>query len=63
MLNVSTGHETSVAGLASLLGLKTELRPGRAGEILRSCLDPTAAAQSLGWRAKMSLADGLETIR
>ena len=37
--------------------------PGRAGEILRSCLDPTAAAQALGWRAKLSLADGLETIR
>ena len=38
--------------LARLLGLETELQPGRAGEILRSCLDPTAAAQALGWSAE-----------
>lgn len=63
VLNVSTGHETSVFGLAKLLGLNMQFQPGRAGEISRSCLDPTAAAQSLGWRAEMTLADGLETIR
>lgn len=63
VLNVSTGHETSVFGLAKLLGLDMQFKPGRAGEISRSCLDPTSAAQSLGWRAEMTLADGLETIR
>jgi len=63
VLNVSTGHETSVFGLAKLLGLDMQFKPGRAGEISRSCLDPTSAAQSLGWRAEVTLADGLETIR
>lgn len=63
VLNVSTGHETSVFGLAKLLGLDMRFQPGRAGEISRSCLDPTAAAQSLGWRAEITLAEGLETIR
>lgn len=62
VFNVATGQETSVAGLARLLGLATDLQPGRAGEVLRSCLDPTAAARALGWKAEMSLADGLETI-
>jgi UDP-glucose 4-epimerase len=63
VLNVSTGRETSVAELASLLRLETRHEPGRAGEIARSCLDPTAALRSLGWRAQVSLAEGLERIR
>jgi UDP-glucose 4-epimerase len=62
VLNVSTGRETSVGDLARLLGLRTEQRPGRAGEVARSCLDPAAADRALGWRATMALADGLETI-
>jgi UDP-glucose 4-epimerase len=63
VLNVSTGRETSVAELARHLGLTTDPKPGRAGEISRSCLDPTAALKSLGWRARVSLAEGLERIR
>jgi UDP-glucose 4-epimerase len=58
-LNVSTGRETSLTELAAALGVKTELGPGRAGEIRRSCLDPGAAAELLGWTARTPLADGL----
>jgi UDP-glucose 4-epimerase len=58
-LNVSTGRETSVAELARLLGLETDQRPGRAGEISRSCLDPARSERALGWRARVALADAL----
>jgi UDP-glucose 4-epimerase len=63
VLNVSTGRETSVAELASLLNLAPEHRPGRPGEVQRSCRDPSAALHNLGWRAQVSLAGGLEHIR
>ncbi|MBE2318732.1 GDP-mannose 4,6-dehydratase [Solirubrobacter sp. CPCC 204708] len=61
-LNVSTGSETSVMELARLLGLEPEQRPGRAGEISRSCLDPSRAEQALGWRAQVPLADALADV-
>jgi UDP-glucose 4-epimerase len=60
-LNISTGAETSVAALAAELGVAVEPAPGRLGEISRSSLDPSAAAQRLGWSARTSLAAGLET--
>jgi UDP-glucose 4-epimerase len=64
VMNVSTGTETSVRDLADRLGLETRFAPHRAGEVDRSCLDPTAAAERLGWRAEVPLADGLErTLR
>ena len=62
VLNVSTGNETSVAELARQFGLETVNQPGRAGEISRSCLDPSAARRALGWHARTSLADGLKTL-
>jgi UDP-glucose 4-epimerase len=34
--------------------------PGRLGEIRRSCLDPRAAANRLGWAARTPLPEGLE---
>jgi UDP-glucose 4-epimerase len=64
VVNVSTGTETSVRDLADRLGLETRFAPHRAGEVDRSCLDPTAAAERLGWRAEVPLADGLDcTLR
>jgi len=63
VLNVSTGHETSVAELAELFGVRTDGQPGRPGEVTRSCLDPSAAQQALGWRARVTLAEGLRTLR
>ena len=58
--NVATGRETTVLEVAEALGLQTEFAPERPGEVRRSCLDPTAAAELLGWRARTGLSDGLE---
>lgn len=58
-LNISTGIETSVCELAEALDLAYDFAPGRAGEIERSCLDPSAAAAELGWRPAVPLANGL----
>ena len=58
-LNISTGVETSVRELAEELDLAYDFAPGRAGEIERSCLDPSAAAAELGWRPAVPLANGL----
>jgi UDP-glucose 4-epimerase len=38
---------------------RAEHAAGRAGEQRRSCIDPSAAASALGWRAEVSLEDGL----
>jgi UDP-glucose 4-epimerase len=59
-LNVGTGRETSLLELAAELTLETEPRPGRLGEVRRSCLDPGAAERALGWMARTPLRDGLE---
>jgi UDP-glucose 4-epimerase len=64
--NISTGVETDVAALYQALqdavgtALEPALAPLRPGELERSCLDPSRAAQGLGWRAEMNLREGLE---
>jgi UDP-glucose 4-epimerase len=58
-LNVSTGIETSLGYLARELRLVTTPAPARAGEIKRSCLDPSAIRQALGWQARVDLDEGL----
>ena len=63
-LNISTGMRTSILELAQEMGLRHRLVPGRVGEITHSCLDPTAAADSLGWRSCVGLTEGLRvTVR
>jgi len=57
--NIATGRETSVLALAQALGLRVHFAPARAGEVERSCLEPAAAAERLGWQAATGLADGL----
>jgi UDP-glucose 4-epimerase len=59
VLNVSTGQETSLLELASRLGLDITHEEGRAGEIQRSVLDPSATEAAIGWRAEVGLAEGL----
>jgi UDP-glucose 4-epimerase len=59
VLNVGTGLETNLVDLAAHLKLPTRHAPSRAGEIVRSCLDPSAAQRALAWSAKTSLSDGL----
>jgi UDP-glucose 4-epimerase len=58
-VNVATGVETTLLDVTDALELPYELAPGRPGEIARSCLDASVAAQELGWRASTPLADGL----
>ena len=58
-LNIATGAEVSVLELVAALGLAHDLAPPRAGEVARSCLDPSAAERVLGWRAHVTLTDGL----
>jgi UDP-glucose 4-epimerase len=63
--NIATGVETPVAKLFEILaaaaGSSVEplQLPLREGELERSCLDPSRAAQDLRWRAQIGLEDGL----
>jgi UDP-glucose 4-epimerase len=65
IFNVGTGIETSVNELhaACRRAAGVELSPARAdaraGDVLRSVIDPSHAERELGWRAKTSLAEGL----
>jgi UDP-glucose 4-epimerase len=68
--NIGTGVETSVNRLAELLNraapspVPVERAPARAGELQRSVLQVTKAAEVLGWRPEVTLEDGLaETYR
>src|SRR5262245_39756584 len=63
VLNVATGIETSVLALAGALGVEVLHGPGRGGEVARSCLDPNAAADALGWHARIPLSAGLRRAR
>jgi UDP-glucose 4-epimerase len=69
-LNIATGRETSVldlveacatAGPGSSERAVVTHQPPRAGEVDRSCLDPSAARALLGWEARTSLGDGIAT--
>src|SRR4051794_6822950 len=58
--NVGTGEETTVLELVERLGVEATFLPERPGEVRRSCLDPSAAGEALGWQPQVSLGDGLE---
>jgi UDP-glucose 4-epimerase len=63
--NIGTGVDTNIVDLHALCrrATGTEGEPTfadpRPGEILRSVLDPSAAARELGWRAEVDLEEGL----
>ena len=65
VLNVCTGHGTSVLELAQALARlhgrppRLQHAPARAGDIARSIGDPAAAVETLGLRAATPLAEGL----
>ncbi len=68
-VNIGTGLETSVTELAARMSevagstVEPEFAPAKVGEQRRSVLDASMAADLLGWRPAMVLADGLrETI-
>jgi UDP-glucose 4-epimerase len=66
-INLGTGVETSVLELVELVGsafgrddFEPEFAPAREGEIERTVLDATGAAERLGWRAERTIETGLE---
>jgi UDP-glucose 4-epimerase len=75
--NIATGVETDVltvwrellaaaeerapAIAAATAQLEPELLDLRAGELRRSCLDASLAAEELGWSARMPIGEGLRT--
>ena len=67
VFNVGTGRETAVTELYELCArvagsdLPAEHAPARLGELQRSFLDPTLAADTLGFRAMVDLEDGLRS--
>jgi UDP-glucose 4-epimerase len=69
-VNIGHGQETSVLDLLQALNdvggdrrlPEPQFAPERPGEVRRSCLDVTRAAEQLGWRAEVELRDGLRRI-
>lgn len=66
-VNVGTGTETSVLTLVERLGalepaipFSPRLAQARTGEVERISIDPARAAAELGWKARVSLDEGLE---
>jgi UDP-glucose 4-epimerase len=64
--NIGTGRESSVLDLVDHLrelsgddDFRAQHAPERPGEAKRSCLDPSAARERLGWEPSTSLRDGL----
>jgi len=68
LCNIGTGSETSVNDLyremAAQAGVDTpaEYRPKRAGELLRSSLDPSRAGIQLGWSSWTELGAGTAAV-
>src|SRR3954470_2726734 len=64
-INIGTGVETSVnemyRGLAEAAGSREPAQhaPGKPGEQLRSCVDPSLAKKVLGWESRVTLREGL----
>ena len=65
VMNIGTGRGTTVNALWRALaaiaqpGVGPYHEPARAGDILRSVLDPSRARAVLGWQPEVSLEDGL----
>lgn len=65
VFNVATGREVPVLEIFELLAatsgasVQPQLAPLRAGELERSCLDPSHAQQRLAWRAAIALEEGV----
>jgi UDP-glucose 4-epimerase len=63
--NVATGVETDVIGIwrglteTAGVEIEPELADLRPGELQHSCLDPSRAAEELGWHAAVPIAEGL----
>lgn len=70
VFNISAGREVPVSEIYELIAqaagtdVEPELAPLREGELERSCMDPSRAAERLGWKAEIPLEQGVpETYR
>ena len=70
VFNISAGREVPVSEIYELIAgaagsdVEPELAPLREGELERSCMDPSRAAEVLGWKAGIPLDEGVpETYR
>src|SRR5215207_193602 len=59
-INIGTGVETSLLELVDALDAQPQFARARAGEVSRSCLDVSRAAELLGWEAAVRLEQGLD---
>jgi UDP-glucose 4-epimerase len=65
VFNIGSGVETSVNELYAACARAAESSappsygPARAGDVVRSVVDPSRAREQLGWEARVSLEDGL----
>ena len=59
VMNVASGTETTITELARLLNVRTVNAPAREGDIMRSVAEVARAEDALGFRAQVSLKDGL----
>ncbi|MFA6279141.1 MAG: NAD-dependent epimerase/dehydratase family protein [Candidatus Paceibacterota bacterium] len=62
VINIGTGHGTSVNELADAFGGEREYMPSR-DEIRNSCADITRAKELLQWCSEVSLADGIAELK
>lgn len=64
-LNVSTGIETSINELSTIMGAHIEniqYKPAIEGELVRSCLN-NSYLKSMGWNNKIDLKTGIELLK
>jgi UDP-glucose 4-epimerase len=68
LFNIGTGAETSVNTLYEAMARAAGVdappthAPERPGELARSAVDPSAAAEHLGWRPQVGLDDGVKAV-
>ena len=61
-LNVGRGENVSVNRIAAMIGGPTVHHEGRAGDMRDTLADRTQAEQILGWRPKVSIAEGIADL-
>jgi UDP-glucose 4-epimerase len=66
VFNIAAGRETALIDMLHMLeriigrSVAPTFEPARAGDVRHSCADASLAAEHLGWRAAVSVEDGLE---
>ena len=61
--NVGTGRGVSILDLLEAIGCSpADFQPAREGEVLHSCADTTLAAEAIGFRAEVSLSEGISQL-